>query len=45
MSNNINRFVRAFSQIHNIELATSRGIEELRRLNISKEELEEMKKW
>lgn len=44
MSNNINRFVRAFSQIHNIELATSRGIEELRRLNISKEELEEMKK-
>ena len=44
MSNNINRFVRAFSQIHNIELSTSRGIEELRRLNISKEELEEMKK-
>lgn len=44
MSNNINRFVRAFSQIHNIELSTSRGIEELKHFNISKEELEKMKK-
>lgn len=44
MCNNMSRFVRAFSQIHNIELSTSDGIEELKRLNISKEELEEMKK-
>ena len=44
MSNNIYRFIKAFSQIHNIELTNSCGINELKHLNISKEELAEMQK-
>ena len=44
MSNNMYRFVNAFSQIHNVELSSSQGIEELKDLNFSKDELAEMKK-
>lgn len=44
MSNNISRFVKAFEQIHNIELAQSHGINELKYFNISKEEFAQMKK-
>lgn len=44
MSNNMSRFVRAFSAIHNIVLTQSSGMEELKHFNISKEELTEMKK-
>lgn len=44
MSNNISRFVKAFSQIRYVELMNSQGIDELKHLNISKEELEEMRK-
>lgn len=44
MSDNISKFVRAFSAIHNVELTQSSGIDELKHLSISKEELAEMKR-
>lgn len=43
LSNEINVFVKEFSKLKNVALSDSLGVDELRRLNFSNEELKEMK--
>ena len=43
LNNSIAKFIESFEQIKNLELADSLGLEELRKLKIDKESLEELK--